>query len=372
MRLDITRSSLALFDLRRLTLFMKDEFGVDVVGLSCPAEALQRHAERELRLKIHLQAPVFPAEPARTEPARTEPARTEPARTEPARTEPARTEPPRPVEFNTPKLDLPKLDLPKLDLPKLDLPKLDSVRADSKLKAIEPDRAAPQRVTAEPTRLESSRPELPRLDLPRVEPVKLPEPPVLEPPVQPPAELSLQAEPTDEKKLPDPPKADIQKPEPPKAEKTGERVLLIDYTLRSGTVISFAGDIHVFGDVNPGAQVVAGGNVVVFGSLKGQAHAGTRNDAAFILAFDMRPTSLRIGRHQAAGNRNPNQSGAFSPEIAWVSQETIIIDPFKGRLPISLNSAAASIATSNHSGSLASNPVGTQQASGVGKTGGFI
>ena len=114
----------------------------------------------------------------------------------------------------------------------------------------------------------------------------------------------------------------------------GDRVLSIDSTVRSGSVINFAGDVHVYGDVNPGAQISAGGNVVVFGSLKGQVQAGTRNGSAFVLAFDMRPTLLKIGRAQSSGTRDPNQTGRFFSEIAWISQGSIVIEPYKGRLPI--------------------------------------
>jgi hypothetical protein len=47
----------------------------------------------------------------------------------------------------------------------------------------------------------------------------------------------------------------------------------------------------------------------------------------------MRPTLLRIGKAQMAGTRNPNQTGRFTPEIAWIANGTIMVDTYKGRLP---------------------------------------
>src|SRR5512139_3190777 len=43
----------------------------------------------------------------------------------------------------------------------------------------------------------------------------------------------------------------------------------IGRTLRSGTSIEFHGNVTVMGDVNPGAEIVAGGSVVVWGRVRG-------------------------------------------------------------------------------------------------------
>ena len=104
-------------------------------------------------------------------------------------------------------------------------------------------------------------------------------------------------------------------------------------TLRSGHSIRFEGDVTIFGDVNPGAQVVAAGNIVVLGALKGVAHAGATGDEdTFILAFDLQPTQLRIARKiaivPAKGNRR-----AIDPEIAVIRNEHIVIEPYRSRLP---------------------------------------
>ena len=67
-------------------------------------------------------------------------------------------------------------------------------------------------------------------------------------------------------------------------------------TLRSGQVLESDASITILGDVNPGATVSSGGNVVVLGALKGNAQAGIYgNDDCFILALEMDPIQIQIG-----------------------------------------------------------------------------
>lgn len=74
------------------------------------------------------------------------------------------------------------------------------------------------------------------------------------------------------------------------------RVLALRRTIRSGKIVRFAGDVVVFGDINPGAQVVADGDIVVLGRLRGLAHAGSRGDAdAIVVGLDMQSGQVRIG-----------------------------------------------------------------------------
>ncbi|MBH0230015.1 septum site-determining protein MinC [Halobacillus yeomjeoni] len=98
-------------------------------------------------------------------------------------------------------------------------------------------------------------------------------------------------------------------------------------TVRSGQVIKVRGDLLVIGDVNPGGQVVASGNVFVMGKLRGVAHAGNDGDTqAVVAASYMQPTQLRIGEHVS---RSPDAGteGVYM-ECAYVeeSQENILID----------------------------------------------
>jgi len=104
-------------------------------------------------------------------------------------------------------------------------------------------------------------------------------------------------------------------------------------TLRSGAQVRFDGNVYVYGDVNPGAQVVATGHIAVMGTLKGVAHAGAHGDeSAFILAFAMRPTQLRIGRHlftERVRQRDPRPRA----ELATVVDQQIRVRPYDGRIP---------------------------------------
>ena len=114
----------------------------------------------------------------------------------------------------------------------------------------------------------------------------------------------------------------------PAEEPPGRRTLHVHRTLRSGTAVRFDGDVIVFGDVNPGAQVEAAGNILVLGALKGMAHAGaTGDEETFILGFDMRPIQLRVGRRIAILPEGRRSTG---PEMAAVVDGQIIIESYRG------------------------------------------
>lgn len=71
--------------------------------------------------------------------------------------------------------------------------------------------------------------------------------------------------------------------------------LLLRETIRSGQSVFHEGHVVVVGDVNPGAQVVATGDVIVWGRLRGLVHAGAEGDlSAIICALELVPTQLRI------------------------------------------------------------------------------
>jgi septum site-determining protein MinC len=112
------------------------------------------------------------------------------------------------------------------------------------------------------------------------------------------------------------------------------RTLPLYRTLRSGTRVRFDGDVTVFGDVNPGAQIEAAGNVVILGALKGMVHAGaTGNERAFVMSFDLRPTQVRIGRKIAIPPEQAPNERIFEPQIATVFDGQIVIEPYRGPLP---------------------------------------
>lgn len=98
-----------------------------------------------------------------------------------------------------------------------------------------------------------------------------------------------------------------------------ETALFLNRTLRSGTRIEFAGHVVVFGDVNPGAEIVAEGNVIIWGRLRGMVHAGSKgNRKAIICALDLSPTQLRIAEEVSAvlkPRENPK------PEVAQINKD---------------------------------------------------
>jgi len=73
-------------------------------------------------------------------------------------------------------------------------------------------------------------------------------------------------------------------------------------TLRAGDQLECEGSLLVLGDVNPGARVMASGHVLVWGTLRGVAHAGCQGDSsARITALQLRPLQLRIADAVARG-----------------------------------------------------------------------
>ncbi len=100
--------------------------------------------------------------------------------------------------------------------------------------------------------------------------------------------------------------------------------LYVETTVRSGVEIRHSGTAIVLGDVNPGGSVVAAGDILVWGRLRGIAHAGAFGNARCrIMALQMEPTQLRIADYVA---RAPEKTPAnLYPEVAYVTPEGIRI-----------------------------------------------
>ncbi len=97
-------------------------------------------------------------------------------------------------------------------------------------------------------------------------------------------------------------------------------------TLRSGQLIKYHGNIVVIGDANPGSEIVASGNVIVMGTLRGIVHAGaTGNKDAVVVAFSLNPTQLRIAD---VITRPPEEKVTRSamPEIAYIKDDMVYIE----------------------------------------------
>jgi septum site-determining protein MinC len=115
--------------------------------------------------------------------------------------------------------------------------------------------------------------------------------------------------------------------EPPASDGTGSATLSIHQgTLRSGDHRHAAGSLLVLGDVNPGAQVSATGHVMVWGRLRGIAHAGRSGDpTARIVALHLHPLQLRIADQVARGPAEAPPPGLA--EKAHLVNGQIQIDP---------------------------------------------
>ncbi len=109
----------------------------------------------------------------------------------------------------------------------------------------------------------------------------------------------------------------------------GEEALLVRRTLRSGMRVAFDGHVVILGHVHPGAEVIAGGSIIVWGRLRGVAHAGAQGDRdAVVCALDLSPTQLRIADLIATA---PPERGSPVPEMAVVRDGQVVAEPWTAR-----------------------------------------
>jgi septum site-determining protein MinC len=116
-------------------------------------------------------------------------------------------------------------------------------------------------------------------------------------------------------------------PEEEPAPNINETAVFLQKTLRSGTKIQNAGTVVVLGDVNPGAEIVAGGNVIIWGRMRGTAQAGCDGDnTAIVCALELTPMSIRIAGSSLEIKPRKVKPG---PEFASLVSGTVIIQPWK-------------------------------------------
>jgi septum site-determining protein MinC len=115
-------------------------------------------------------------------------------------------------------------------------------------------------------------------------------------------------------------------PHSPRPVQTGVSTLYHRGTLRGGQALHNLGNLIVIGDVNPGAELVASGDIVVFGALRGVAHAGAQGDrSARVIALELAPTQLRIATVIATSGDDRGKRG---PEHASIIDDRIAVVPF--------------------------------------------
>lgn len=103
-------------------------------------------------------------------------------------------------------------------------------------------------------------------------------------------------------------------------------VLMLRGRVRSGQKIETRKHIVITGDVNPGSEISAGGDVIVLGRLAGKVHAGCpKDETAMIFALEFKPTQVKIGRIAAAGI---DEEFSAKPEFACVDQDGIVVKDY--------------------------------------------
>jgi septum site-determining protein MinC len=109
--------------------------------------------------------------------------------------------------------------------------------------------------------------------------------------------------------------------------------LFLRRTVRSGQAIHHASNVVVLGDVNPGGEIVAGGDIIVWGVLRGMVHAGyPDNEQALICSLLLAPVQLRIAHLLS---RPPEGYEAQPrPEVAAIRDGQIVVEAWvNGRPP---------------------------------------
>lgn len=107
--------------------------------------------------------------------------------------------------------------------------------------------------------------------------------------------------------------------------------LYINQTLRSGQTINYDGNILIIGDAHPGSEIIAGGDITVWGILGGIAHAGNRgNITSKVRALKLNAIQLRIAGLYARRNDTLNvpyvqKTNEFTPEEALIEDGKIVI-----------------------------------------------
>lgn len=134
-------------------------------------------------------------------------------------------------------------------------------------------------------------------------------------------QLDAAAAPTDENSAPDP------------SEGPGliaDNAYYVRQTIRSGQSLRHFGTVVICGDINPGAEVIATGDIIVFGTLRGVAHAGaTGDEGAQIVAINLRPTQIRIAGFIARSPDSASPPLSKYPEVARIQDNEIHILPLR-------------------------------------------
>lgn len=99
-------------------------------------------------------------------------------------------------------------------------------------------------------------------------------------------------------------------------------------SLRCGQKLEFEGSIVVLGDVNGGAEVIAGENIIILGDLRGLAHAGAKgNKQAIIATNSIDCPQVRISNviKEIEKNNEENNQINVIKSYAYINEENELI-----------------------------------------------
>ena len=107
--------------------------------------------------------------------------------------------------------------------------------------------------------------------------------------------------------------------------------LYLNQTLRSGQTVNYKGNILIIGDAHPGSEIIASGDITVWGILGGIAHAGSEGNVnSKVRALKLNAIQLRIAGLYARRNDTLNvpyvqKTDEFTPEEAQIEDGKIVI-----------------------------------------------
>lgn len=102
-------------------------------------------------------------------------------------------------------------------------------------------------------------------------------------------------------------------------------------TLRSGQVLETETSVVIIGDVNPGAQIISKGNIVILGCCMGNIYAGAGGDrSCFAAALTMKPMQVRIAdkiARSAIAKKEDSGDYPVEPKIVYIKDDHLQIKP---------------------------------------------
>ncbi len=135
----------------------------------------------------------------------------------------------------------------------------------------------------------------------------------------------------------EPPKKSLDPSEEDVSESSGvsanpaQDSLIIAGRVRSGQTLEARKHLVILGDLNPGAEAIAGGDILVLGSLQGKAAAGQPDNAnAIIMALEFKPTQIQIAGFVAAGGARTTRN---VPEFAHIENGQIMVHDYMKENP---------------------------------------